>query len=142
MDWESLEVGIESVVFPENLKIWWRVLRGTKNQLEISRASKKLKRSVKEIVNEENPVDELKDASKSIGKTIAAESFESVRKMEKFIYEKIMLKFTPYYFDTEDLSINLEKKGKDRYILNVNIMDEKIRNKIKEKIGKNKEDII
>jgi len=53
-----------------------------------------------------------------------------------------MLKFTPYYFDTEDLSINLEKKGKDRYILNVNIMDEKIRNKIKEKIGKNKEDII
>jgi len=109
---------------------------------EISRASKKLKRSVKEIVNEENPVDELKDASKSIGKTIAAESFESVRKMEKFIYEKIMLKFTPYYFDTEDLSINLEKKGKDRYILNVNIMDEKIRNKIKEKIGNNKEDII
>ncbi len=99
---------------------------------ELSKASEKVSNSVKEIVNNGKPGKELKDASKKISNLIEAESLGSIRKMEKAIYKKFVLKFTPYYFDTEDLSINLEKNGGDKYTLTVNILDEEAREEIQQ----------
>jgi len=101
---------------------------------ELSKASKKVSNSVKEAVNNGKPGKELKNASKEIGKLIEAESLESIRKMEKTIYKKFMLKFTPYYFDTEDLSINLEKNSKGKYTLRINILDEEAREEIQQHV--------
>ncbi|MFO7791880.1 MAG: DUF5828 family protein [Candidatus Saliniplasma sp.] len=101
---------------------------GTKK--EFSEAGENIKKSVNDLSNGKNPSVGLKDASKNISKVIGAKSLESVRKIERMIYEKIMLKFNPYYFDTEHFSVNLEEGREGKYILTLNIPDEDLRKKI------------
>ena len=57
-----------------------------------------------------SPSTELKEASKCINRLVGSKSIKSLRKMEEAIYEQVMLKFNPYYFDTEYFSVNLEEK--------------------------------
>ncbi len=54
-----------------------------------------------------------------------------LNKIEKNIYEKIMLKFNPCYFDTEYFSINFKENNSKNYELNMNISNEKRRKSIK-----------
>jgi len=81
--------------------------------------------------DEKSTTEELKDASKCINRLVGSKSIKSLRKMEKAIYEQVMLKFNPYYFDTEHFSVNLEEKNEDHYLLTVNIPDDDLRDTIK-----------
>jgi len=101
---------------------------GTKK--ELSEAKGEFKKSLEDVKNGENPSEEIKDASKHIERVVEVKALESLRRMEETIYERIMLRFNPYYFDTEDFSVNLEEK-KDNYFLTVNISDEDIRKDVK-----------
>lgn len=70
---------------------------------------------------------------KGLGRTMGAKSIESIRKIEIQIYDKIMLRLNPFYFDVENFSINVEKNN-GYYILSLNIPDEDIRKDIKKKL--------
>jgi len=109
---------------------------GTEGELE--KAGKNIKKSMDDIYHRKNPKDGLKNASKIIGKVIGVKSVSSIRKIEKLIYEHIMLKFNPYYFDTEDFSVSLEKNksiiGDKRYKLTLNNNDEKFRRELKKNL--------
>ncbi len=105
---------------------------GTKE--EIVEAEEKFKDSIKEVKNGHNPSKDLKEASKHMEKLVETKSIQSLRNMEEIIYKKLMLKFNPYYFDTEDFSVNIEDK-KDRYILTINISDENKRESMIEDIS-------
>ncbi|MFW6064695.1 MAG: DUF5828 family protein [Candidatus Natronoplasma sp.] len=74
---------------------------------------------------------ELKEASKCINRLFGSKSIKSLRKMEEAIYKQVMLKFNPYYFDTEYFSVNLEEKKDGDYLLTVNIPNEELRQTIK-----------
>ncbi len=104
---------------------------------ELHKAGEKVKKTIESATDEEKSApEELKDASKCINRLVGAKSLESIRKLERTIYEKIMLKFNPYYFNTEHFSVNLEEIGHNKYMLTVNIPDEKLRDKIREGFGK------
>lgn len=100
---------------------------------DLGDAREKIKDSVENVKNGDSPADDIKDASKHVGNLVGAKSVRSLRKMEKIIYENIMLSFNPYYFDTEDFSVNLEENG-ENYILTINVPDEEIRRRIKETV--------
>ncbi|MEF8874839.1 MAG: DUF5828 family protein [Candidatus Thermoplasmatota archaeon] len=107
---------------------------GAKEELES--AGEKIKKGVG---GEESSTKNIKKASKKVERLVGAESIKSIRKLEKMIYEEIMLKFNPYYFDTEDFSVNLEKisnGGNENYKLTVNIPDEDLRGKIRDELKK------
>lgn len=98
---------------------------------ELKSAGKKVKDSISRATDEKRSATaELKEASKCINRLVGCKSIKSLRKMEKAIYEQVMLKFNPYYFDTEYFSVNLEEKN-DYYLLTVNIPEEKLRENIK-----------
>jgi len=95
-------------------------------------AEKETEEDVNESDNKQKSASaELKEASKCINRLVGSKSIESLRRMEKAIYEQVMLKFNPYYFDTEHFSVNLEEKNDDHYLLTVNIPHEKLRETIK-----------
>ncbi|MFW6040227.1 MAG: DUF5828 family protein [Thermoplasmatota archaeon] len=100
---------------------------------EIKDVEHKVADSVHDIANKKSPTKDLSQATKDIERLVASESIKSLRKMERMIYKHIMLKFNPYYFDTEDFSVNLECKDKDRYKMTVNISDEYLRTKVQER---------
>ncbi len=101
--------------------------RGTKE--EIKGAEEDLKEAVEDVKNGEDPSQDFKEASKHIGRLVGAKSMRSLREAERNIYERIILKLNPYYFDEDDFSINLDRKG-DLYILTVNIKDEENRRRV------------
>lgn len=100
---------------------------------DLGDAGEKIKDSVENVKNGDSPTGDIKDASKHVGNLVGAKSVKSLRKMEKIIYENIMLSFNPYYFDTEDFSVNLEENGED-YALTINVPDEEIRRRIKDTV--------
>jgi len=94
---------------------------------EIDRAEEKMVDSVKDVKNGVNPSKDLKAALLEIEKVLGVESIRSVRKIEKTIYKKLMLKLNPYYFDTEDFSVNLEIERNGIFCLSINVTDENLR---------------
>lgn len=102
---------------------------------ELKKAGDRFKSSFENMKNGINPTTNLKDASKHVGKLVGIKSVRSIRKMEQIIYEKIMLNFNSYYFDTVDFSANLEGDG-DSYVLTINIPDEKRRRRVKKAVRK------
>lgn len=102
--------------------------RGTEE--EFQRAKDRISKTMEDIKRGSKPEKDLKKSSKNIGRIIGVKSIEAIRKMERVIYEKLMLKFNPYYFDTEDFSVNIQENKKDDYVLTINIPDESLRDKI------------
>ncbi len=111
---------------------------GTESELE--EAGKNLKKSINDLSKGRNPGKGLKDASKNIGKVIGVKSVGSLRKIERLIYEHLMLRFNPYYFNTEDFYVSLEKNksinGDKRYILTLNNHNEKLRDELMKHLEK------
>lgn len=107
---------------------------GAKEELED--AGEKIKNGVN---GDEPPVENIKEASKNVEHLVGAESIRSIRKLEKMIYEEVMLRFNPYYFDAEEFSVNLKKitnGGEDHYKLTVNIPSEELREKVQDELEK------
>ncbi|MFP3872111.1 MAG: DUF5828 family protein [Candidatus Natronoplasma sp.] len=107
--------------------------KGTKEELKD--AEDKIKRSFNDIANRESPVKDMEVALKDLEILIGAKSVGSLRKAEEVIYKKLMLKFNPCYFDTEDFSIGLDHKKGDQYVFSVNISDEDLRDHVQEELG-------
>jgi len=103
---------------------------------ELKDAQNKLKDSVKDIANGENPAKDLGKAAKDIKRLVGAGSLKSLRILEKSIYKHIMLNFNPYYFDTEDFSVNLHKIAEEKYKLAINISDEDLKKKVQDRFKK------
>ncbi len=79
--------------------------------------------------------DKFRDLFQVVGEIIGANSLQFFRSFEEIIYESIMLKFNPKYFDTEELSINLRDKDNNRYVFTVNVLDEDLRKFIKKRFS-------
>ncbi len=105
---------------------------GTKE--ELGDAEKKLIESLHDVLNGKSPVEDLQEAVKDIEILIGAKSVDSIRKIEEAIYKRLMLKFNPYYFDTEDFSVNLDHEKKGEYVFCINITDEALRSHIQEEL--------
>jgi len=98
---------------------------------ELKEASEKMSKSVKKMKKGEECREELKEATTKVAKAFGAKTLKTARKTEMFIYEKVMLKFNPYYFDEEKFSVNLKKDGSNEYTTTVNVSDENLRRSIK-----------
>ncbi len=102
---------------------------------EIDKAEEKIVDSVVDIGVGIDPSQDLKEALLEIEKVVGVESIRSLRKVEETIYKNLMLKMNPYYFDTEDISVNLERKEEDIYCLRLNVSDEDLREHFQEMTG-------
>ncbi len=110
---------------------------GAKEELE--EAGEHIKNSVKGVVNGDgSSAGDIKEASKNVERLVEAGSIKSLRKLERMIYEKIMLRFNPYYFDTEEFSVSLQKANgvEKTYIFSINISDEELREEIRRELKK------
>ncbi len=102
---------------------------------EFNDAEEKMFESIEDLKEGVNPSKDLKEALLEIEKVLGVESLRSVRKIEKTIYTKLMLKMNPYYFDTEDFSVNLEIEKNGKYCLSINVTDESLREHFQKRFG-------
>ncbi len=108
---------------------------------ELGEAGEKIKKGVAKVGDEdESSTENIKEASKKIERVVGAESIKSIRRLEKLIYQGVMLKFNPYYFDTEEFSVCLKKKedGEEEndYVLSINISNDDLRDEVRHELNK------
>ncbi len=101
---------------------------------DIKDASEKAAEAGKKAAHRENPEPEIKEASKGVLRPFFAKSIEYLRDLEEDIYSKIMLKFNPFYLDTEDLTVDFRAKRDGDYEMDVNVSGNGAREKIKREL--------
>ncbi len=73
----------------------------------------------------------IKTATSKVVKDLYLGSAKYFSKMEKIIYENMMLKFNPYFFDDVGFSANLYVKSQEDCQLKFNFTDSVMRDKVK-----------
>lgn len=103
---------------------------------EVSEAQEGMTEAVDSATNLET--DETKD---NMNDTVehtqrATDSFlrKCVRWIEKNVYQHIMTRISPYYFDNELVNANLAENRDGSYTLEVNISDDKLSNRVKNEV--------
>lgn len=98
---------------------------------DLKEASEKAAKAGKKTVNKENPEEELKDASKDAAKPFYSKLAKAFRRLENFVYSKIVLKLNPYYLDTEDFSADIRHMKNGTFEMDVSVPREKQREDLK-----------
>lgn len=100
---------------------------------DIAEAGEKTVKAGKKLGNVQNPEDEVKDASRKFVRPLYSATAKLTRKLEQKIYSDLMLKFNPYFFDTEDFSADLRDRDDD-YVIDVDVSDKSRRDALKKRL--------
>lgn len=101
---------------------------------DVADAGEKAIKAGKKIGKRENPGKDVKDASKKFVQPFYSLSARVTRNIEEKVYSDLMLKFNPYFFDTEDFSADLRSK-KNEYVIDVDVADKSSRESLKERMA-------
>lgn len=70
-----------------------------------------------------------------LGETVESILINIFRKSEHFVYRNIMTTVSPYYFSNKLVSANIQKKNESKYVLEIDINDDKIRGEMEENVS-------
>lgn len=103
---------------------------------DLAEARQQAGKAGKKVKEKDRPEKELKEASKNVSKPFMSSLLKCSRFLEKEIYDKIMLKFNPYYFDSKEVTADLREKRNGKYDMDVNTTDQKFRDNLHSRFGK------
>jgi hypothetical protein len=98
---------------------------------DFKNASEKIAEAGKKAAKKQKPSDEITEASEEVARPIYSRIAKFFRGMEKIVYSKIALRKNPYYFDAKNFSASF-KSGKKEYEMEVNVLEDNTRDKMKE----------
>ncbi len=99
---------------------------------DLRQASGKVTEAGKKAAKRENPEKEIVDASEEVAKPFYSKLAKIFRMAENIIYSQIVLRFNPYYLDTEDFSADIKHRKKGEFQMDVSVPEEEPRRKLKE----------
>lgn len=119
----------ESVVSKQDLE-------NKKPQKEIKKAGKKAIQSYEQKYNPDEFIDNWKESANHASNAILVSTKKSIHKVEEKIYKNVMTVISPYYFDNNLISANMNRISSEPYIyeLEININDDEIKQTISEKL--------
>lgn len=103
---------------------------------DIAKAGEKAVNGGKKLKKGEKPSGEFREASKRFVRPFYSISAKITRKLEEKVYSDLMLKFNPYFFDTEEFSADL-RRNKGRYVFDVGVSDKNSRERLKQRLADN-----
>lgn len=103
--------------------------KGVKEDLK--EASKNAAEAGKKAAEKKNPEKEVAKASEEVAKPFYSKVAKAFRGFENFVYRNIILRFNPYYLDTDDFSVDMKSRGGGEYEMDVKVPDEETRKDLK-----------
>jgi len=85
--------------------------------------------------NTESAIEKWHDSIDHVGRAVDTAGRKALRKVENTVYRQVMTRFTPYYFDNELVSANIQRSG-DEYVFEVNINDDDLKGAAREHLSK------
>lgn len=101
---------------------------------DLKDASYKAAEAAGKTVRRENPEQEIKEASRDAVLPFLSNTIRLLRDLEQDIYSKIMLKFNPFYLDTDDFTVDFRSNG-GGYEMDVSVQGKDSREKIQEELS-------
>lgn len=101
---------------------------------DLGDASKKMAKAGKKAAKKQKPEQEVKEASLDILDLFSAKMVRLTRKLEEVLYSRIMMRFNPYYFDTEEFSADVRRKKNGDYTFDINVPREEPRKNLKKEL--------
>lgn len=98
---------------------------------DLKDASKNAAEAGKKAAEKKNPEKEVAKASEDVAKPFYSNIAKAFRSFEDFVYRNIILRFNPYYLDTEDFSVDMKSRGGGEYEMDVKVPDEETRKDLK-----------
>ena len=108
--------------------------KSEKNTEGVKKDLEEAKANFKQGIEKENSDGEVVEGSKKAARPFLSKLFAGLRKIEKTLYSKLMLKFNPYFFDTEKISADLRKKKNGNYRMDVNISEDEPRENLQSEL--------
>lgn len=102
---------------------------------EVQKAGKQISEGTKEL--DDSPDEAVVEFSASVVylvRAITVFARKSVRHSEEVVFENLMTVLSPYYFDNELVSANIKATSEDKYVLEINVNDDSLRDKVSEKL--------
>lgn len=99
---------------------------------DIAKAGEKALSGGKKLKKGKKPAGDFKEASRRFVRPFYSVSAKITRKLEEKVYSDLMLKFNPYFFDTEDFSADL-RMSKGQYVFDVGVADKNSRDCLKQR---------
>lgn len=106
---------------------------------DLRQASGKMTEAGKKAAKRESPEKEIVDASEEVAKPFYSKLAKLFRTAENFIYSQIVLRFNPYYLDTEDFSADMKHRKNGEFEMDVNVPQEEPRQKLKKEFREDNE---
>lgn len=93
----------------------------------------------KEDIKKKKEPEKVVKASKKATRPFMSKLFSNIRKMEKILYSKLMLRFNPYFFDSTNVSADIREKRNGDYRMDVNMTESQARENLQSNL-KDKEE--
>jgi hypothetical protein len=113
---------------------------------DIQEAGKKLSESYDQVTEGDTggAVEKWQDSIDHVARAADSAGRKALRRVEDTVYRRVMTKLSPYYFDNELVSANLERLNRgngDAFSLEVNVNDDDLKDEVSELLAEYEDDI-
>ncbi len=102
---------------------------------DIKTAGEKLADSYENLEDPSEAVDEWRESINYVARAADSATRRALRKVEGSVYRNVMTQMSPYYFDNDLVSANLNRADTDDYIFEININDDDLKIRVSNKLA-------
>ncbi|WP_276299599.1 DUF5828 family protein [Halorussus lipolyticus] len=108
---------------------------------DLKTAGEKISESYEKLEDEETDeaLDKWQDSVSYVARAADSASRKALRKVEDTVYQKVMTRLAPYYFDNDLISANVQQVGRgdgeEQFVFEVNINDDDLKDQVSRKLA-------
>jgi hypothetical protein len=105
---------------------------------DLQTAGEKLAESYDKLDEPDEAVDKWGDSIDYVARAADSAGRKAIRKVEDSVYRNVMTRMSPYYFDNELISANIQRIGDQEdpdYVLEININDDDLKIRVSNKLA-------
>ena len=115
---------------------------------DLKTAGEKITESYEKLEDDETDeaVDKWQDSVSYVARAADSASRKALRKVEDTVYQKVMTRLAPYYFDNDLVSANVQRAGRGgngepEFVFEVNVNDDDLKAVVSEKLAAYEDEI-
>ena len=102
---------------------------------DLRSAGEKLTESYERLEEPGEAVEDWRESINYFARAADSAGRKALRAVEGSVYRNVMTQMSPYYFDNELVSANLQRAGTDDYVLEVNVNDDDLKIRVSNKLA-------
>ena len=111
---------------------------------DLQTAGEKLAESYESLDNPDKAVGKWGESIDYVARAADSAGRKAIRTVEDTVYQRVMTRVSPYYFDNELISANIQRVSRDdspRYVFEVNVNDDDLKTRVSNRLADYESDV-